>query len=103
MRSSSMKQLSRCPFTEFKIDRAFVDGSIDHPNRRAILESSILMGKRLGVTTVAEGVETEADWRLLKELGCEVGQGYFAGRPMPANELIGWIRENRLRLTSMFT
>lgn len=99
---SSMQQLSRCPFTELKIDRAFVDGAADHPNRRVILESSIQMGKRLNVTTVAEGVETEADWRLLKELGCEVGQGYFAGKPMPANELIGWIKENRLRLTSLF-
>jgi len=99
---SSMQQLSRCPFTELKIDRAFVDGAVDHPNRRVILESSIQMGKRLNVTTVAEGVETEADWRLLKELGCEVGQGYFAGKPMPAGELIGWIKENRLRLTSLF-
>jgi EAL domain-containing protein (putative c-di-GMP-specific phosphodiesterase class I) len=60
------------------------------------------MGKRLGVTTVAEGVETEADWRLLKELGCEIGQGFFAAQPMPAGQLIGWIRENRLRLAGMF-
>lgn len=99
---SSMQQLSRCPFTEFKIDRAFVDGAVDHPSRRVILESSIQMGKRLGVTTVAEGVETEADWRLLKELGCEIGQGFFAAQPMPAGQLIGWIRENRLRLAGMF-
>lgn len=99
---SSMQQLSRCPFTEFKIDRAFVDGAVDHPSRRVILESSIQMGKRLNVTTVAEGVETEADWRLLKELGCDVGQGFFAGKPMPASELVGWIKENRLRLTSLF-
>lgn len=94
---SSMQQLSRCPFTELKIDRSFVDGAAEHPNRRVILESSIQMGKRLGVTTIAEGVETEADWLLLKELGCEIGQGYFVGKPMPADELIGWIKSRKTR------
>ncbi|SFM96978.1 EAL domain, c-di-GMP-specific phosphodiesterase class I (or its enzymatically inactive variant) [Formivibrio citricus] len=94
---SSMQQLSRCPFTELKIDRSFVDGAADHPNRRVILESSIQMGKRLGVTTIAEGVETEEDWRLLKELGCEIGQGYFVGKPMPADELIRWIKNRKAR------
>lgn len=94
---SSMQQLSRCPFTELKIDRAFVDGASNHPNRRVILESSIQMGKRLGVTTIAEGVEAEADWRLLKELGCEVAQGFFVSKPMPAEELILWIKNRKAR------
>lgn len=99
---SSMQQLSRCPFTELKIDRSFVHGAANHPNRRVILESSIDMGRRLNVTTVAEGVETEEDWRLLKGLGCELGQGFFAGRPMPASDLMGWYRDNRQRLSSIF-
>ncbi|SFM96941.1 EAL domain, c-di-GMP-specific phosphodiesterase class I (or its enzymatically inactive variant) [Formivibrio citricus] len=92
---SSMQQLSRCPFTELKIDRSFVDGAVNHPSRRVILESAIQMGQRLGLATVAEGVETEADWNLLKELGCEMGQGYFTGRPMPASEVMGWIKSRR--------
>lgn len=87
---ASMQQLSRCPFTELKIDRMFVDGALDRPNRRVILESAIEIGKRLGITTVAEGVESEAHWRLLQELGCDVAQGYFFGKPMPANELMTW-------------
>lgn len=99
---SSMQQLSRCPFTELKIDRSFVHGAVTHPNRRVILESSIEMGRRLNVTTVAEGVETKEDWRLLKELGCELGQGYFAAKPMPAVELIDWYQANRQRLASIF-
>ncbi len=94
---SSMQQLSRCPFTELKIDRAFVDGAVDHPSRRVILENSIQMGKRLGVTTIAEGVETEADWNLLKELGCELGQGFYVSKPMSADELIAWIKRRKTR------
>lgn len=99
---SSMQQLNRCPFTELKIDRSFVHGAVTHANRRVILESAIDMGRRLNVTTVAEGVETEEDWRLLKSLGCELGQGYFAAKPMPAGALLEWYQNNRQRLACIF-
>lgn len=95
---SSMQQLSRCPFTELKIDRAFVHGASEHQSRRVILESSIEMGKRLGIMTVAEGVERVEDWMLLRKLGCDLAQGYYAGKPMPADELPRWIKDNRDRL-----
>lgn len=95
---SSIQQLSRCPFTELKIDRMFVDGAAQRPNRRVILESAIEMGQRLGVTTVAEGVEKQSDWTLLRELGCELAQGYMIARPMPAGEIASWIKNNRARL-----
>ena len=98
---SSMQQLSRCPFTELKIDRAFVDGASQRPNRRVILESAIELGRRLGVTTVAEGVETAADWQLLQSLGCDMAQGYLLARPMEADALLGWVRDNRLRLRAL--
>lgn len=98
---SSMQQLSRCPFTELKIDRAFVDGASQRPNRRVILESAIDLGRRLGVTTVAEGVETAADWQLLQALGCDMAQGYLLARPMEAGALLGWVRDNRLRLRAL--
>jgi EAL domain-containing protein (putative c-di-GMP-specific phosphodiesterase class I)/AmiR/NasT family two-component response regulator len=98
---SSMQTLSRCPFTELKIDRSFVHGASQRPNRRAILMSSLDMGRRLGITTVAEGVETEADWRLLRPLGCDVAQGYLVGRPMPAAELLGWVTGQRGRLRAL--
>jgi len=95
---SSIQQLSRCPFTELKIDRAFVHGAYEHESRRVILESSIEMGKRLGIMTVGEGVEKSEDWKLLRELGCDMAQGYFAAKPMPAEVFPVWIKENRDRL-----
>jgi EAL domain-containing protein (putative c-di-GMP-specific phosphodiesterase class I)/DNA-binding NarL/FixJ family response regulator len=98
---SSIQQLSRCPFTELKIDRMFVDGASQRPNRRVILESAIEMGQRLGVTTVAEGVEKLSDWALLRELGCELAQGYMIARPMPAGDIAGWIKSNRARLRQL--
>ena len=53
----------------------------------SILEGSIGIARRLGLQSVAEGVETEDDWHLLRELGCDVAQGYFVGRPMPASRV----------------
>jgi len=98
---SSMQTLSRSPFSELKIDRIFVDGASERANRRAILMSSLDMGKRLGVATVGEGVETEADWHLLRELGCDSAQGYLIAKPMPGGELLGWVRSSRLRLRAL--
>jgi EAL domain-containing protein (putative c-di-GMP-specific phosphodiesterase class I)/FixJ family two-component response regulator len=95
---SSMQQLSSCPFTELKIDRIFVDGAAERPNRRAVLESSIEMGHRLDAVTVAEGVESLPDWGLLQDLGCDIAQGYLIAKPMPAAELPDWIADNRIRL-----
>jgi EAL domain-containing protein (putative c-di-GMP-specific phosphodiesterase class I) len=98
---SSMQTLSRSPFTELKIDRIFVNGASERSNRHAILKSSLEMGRRLGVCTVAEGVETVEDWKLLAELGCDVAQGYLIATPMPAAELVGWCRSQRARLRTL--
>jgi EAL domain-containing protein (putative c-di-GMP-specific phosphodiesterase class I) len=100
---SSVQQLSRCPFTELKIDRVFVHEAALRPNRRVILESSIEMGRRLGIGTVAEGVETMEDWALLRALHCDVAQGYLVTRPMPGEKLVDWIKNNRARLRTMST
>jgi len=59
---SSMKQLSRCPFTEIKIDKEFVHDAHSSPKKLAILTSAIVMSQKLNLKTVAEGVETEEDW-----------------------------------------
>lgn len=98
---SSIQQFSRCPFTELKIDRAFVNGAARRANRRVILESAIEMGHRLNVKTVAEGVENQEDWELLRTLGCDLVQGYLIARPMPAIEFPQWIKSNRQRLKSL--
>ncbi|NRR32119.1 EAL domain-containing response regulator [Oxalobacteraceae bacterium] len=98
---SSMQQFARCPFTELKIDRAFVHGAAQWPNRHVVLKSALELGQRLGVATVAEGVETEADWQLLRDLGCDMAQGYLLAKPMPAEELVGWMRQDRRRLRAL--
>jgi len=88
---SSMQQLSRFPFSELKIDRSFVHGAPERQYLRNILKSAIDTGIRLGITTVAEGVESEAELHLLKSLGCNQAQGFLLARPLPGRELLGWI------------
>jgi len=87
---SSMQQLSRIPFTELKIDQSFVMSAIEKDSCRVILESSLDMARKLGLKVVAEGVETRADWELLKSLDCDVAQGYLFARPMAATQIADW-------------
>jgi EAL domain-containing protein (putative c-di-GMP-specific phosphodiesterase class I) len=89
---SSLAQLRDVPFTELKIDRGFVSGARHNDNVRPILEGSIGIARGLGLQSVAEGVETEDDWLLLQELGCDVAQGWFIGAPMEAERLPEWRR-----------
>jgi EAL domain-containing protein (putative c-di-GMP-specific phosphodiesterase class I)/ActR/RegA family two-component response regulator len=88
--ASSMQQLRRIPFTELKIDREFVAGAPEDAAARAMLMSSIALGKDLGLSVVAEGVETQAEWRLVASRGVDVVQGYFVARPMAAGDIEGW-------------
>jgi EAL domain-containing protein (putative c-di-GMP-specific phosphodiesterase class I)/CheY-like chemotaxis protein len=88
---SSMQQLARIAFTEFKIDRSFVANATTHQTARVILESSLDMARKLNICAVAEGVETQQDWDLLCELGCELAQGYFIARPATASEFLKWM------------
>lgn len=89
---SSMQRLSRVPFTELKIDQSFVRNAITEPSSRAVLESSLEMARKLGIDAVAEGIETQAQWDLLRELECPLAQGYFVARPMDAGEFLDWVR-----------
>jgi EAL domain-containing protein (putative c-di-GMP-specific phosphodiesterase class I)/ActR/RegA family two-component response regulator len=90
---SSLAQLRDVPFTELKIDRGFVHGARENLLIRPMLEGSVSIAQRLGLQTVAEGVETEDDWAFLREIGCDVAQGYFIGRPMPADQLQDWLAD----------
>ncbi|MEN0037558.1 MAG: EAL domain-containing response regulator [Cellvibrio sp.] len=98
---SSMQQLSRFPFSELKIDRSFINGAPARQYMRNILKSAIEMGQRLGITTVAEGVETEAELHLLKSLGCKQVQGFLLARPMPGRDLIGWVEQDLQRKSTI--
>jgi EAL domain-containing protein (putative c-di-GMP-specific phosphodiesterase class I)/ActR/RegA family two-component response regulator len=90
---SSMSQLQKIPFSELKIDQSFVMRSNTDAGARAIVETTIDLGRRLGMVVVAEGIEEQAHWDLLKELGCDQAQGYLMARPMPGEKLKDWLRE----------
>ncbi|MGN5059588.1 EAL domain-containing response regulator [Aeromonas caviae] len=98
---SSMQQLALLPFTELKLDRSFVDRCYEDPSRLAIIESSIELARKLGLKSVAEGVEDEATWQLLAKLGCDQCQGFFSARPMPREELMGWHQGWQARLPAL--
>ena len=88
---SSFEQLGRIPFTEMKLDRSFVSKGVQDSAARAILESSMDMAHKLNLSTVAEGVETELDLKLVRSLGCDLVQGYLIAKPMPVKDLIVWL------------
>lgn len=92
--ASSMQQLKRIPFTELKIDRAFVAGAPTDDEARAMLESSVGLAHRLGLSVVAEGVETQDEWDLVAQLGVTIVQGYYIAKPMPSGELLDWAASN---------
>ena len=92
---SSLEQLHRMPFTELKIDRGFVHGAATDSRSRAVFESSVELARKLSMITVAEGVEDEDDFRLVRELGCDLVQGYHFARPMSPDDLERWIRERQ--------
>ncbi|SDX84700.1 EAL domain-containing response regulator [Lysobacter enzymogenes] len=84
---SSLSQLSQVPFTELKIDQEFVAGASHKPRKRAVVEASLDLARKLGLDAVAEGVETVEDWQMLAELGCAVAQGRLIGEAVPGAEL----------------
>jgi EAL domain-containing protein (putative c-di-GMP-specific phosphodiesterase class I) len=92
-RHSSLAQLRDMPFDELKIDRSFVHGAGMDPTVRAIFDTSVLLAKQLGMQIVAEGIEDRADWDYVRRSGCDVAQGFFIARPMPAKTLHAWIED----------
>jgi len=87
---SSLAQLRDVPFSELKIDKGFINGAFEDHSLRAIVEGSLSIAQNIGLKSVAEGVETEADWKLITQTSCDTGQGYFIGRPMLAESLTAW-------------
>jgi EAL domain-containing protein (putative c-di-GMP-specific phosphodiesterase class I) len=88
---SSLAQLRDLPFNELKVDRGFVHGASKDPTSYAICSASLRMAHQLRMKVVAEGIEDQEDWDFLAHLGCDVGQGYFIARPMPAAAVIDWV------------
>lgn len=87
---SSLAYLKRLPVTELKIDKSFVLGMQTDSNDGTIVRSTIELAHNLGLSVVAEGVETESLYQRLGLLGCDQAQGYFMARPLPAHEFATW-------------
>ncbi|MGH8216150.1 MAG: EAL domain-containing response regulator [Rhodanobacteraceae bacterium] len=90
---SSLVQLAQLPFSEIKIDRSFVRDMLSSEEARKIVATTVRLGKELQLTTVAEGVESEAQAQALAKLECDQAQGYFFARPMDGDAARAWLRE----------
>ena len=88
---SSMAYLKELPVDELKIDRSFVLEMTRDGGDAVLVQSAIALGHNLGLSVVAEGVETAEVLAALDALGCDVAQGYHLGRPMPAGEIENWL------------
>ncbi|MEO6888036.1 MAG: GGDEF domain-containing phosphodiesterase, partial [Ktedonobacteraceae bacterium] len=88
---SSLAYLKRLPIDELKIDRCFVQYMTSIRSDSSIVRSTVLMAHRLGVRVVAEGVEDQETWDLLASMGCDIAQGYYLSRALPAPELESWL------------
>jgi EAL domain-containing protein (putative c-di-GMP-specific phosphodiesterase class I)/ActR/RegA family two-component response regulator len=88
---SSVLSLSRMPFTELKIDRSFVGVCGTDPEAGKLVRATVTLGRELGLRVVAEGIETAALSEQLRDVGCDVGQGWYFGRPMQAEAMLRWL------------
>jgi diguanylate cyclase (GGDEF)-like protein/PAS domain S-box-containing protein len=90
---SSLAYLRELPVAEIKIDRSFVLGmEREESGNAVIVRAAVDLGRNLGLTVVAEGVETDAAWQALAGLGCELAQGFLLSHPLPPEELAAWLR-----------
>jgi EAL domain-containing protein (putative c-di-GMP-specific phosphodiesterase class I) len=94
---STLMHLRQLPFTELKIDRFFVDDAPTSKDSELIVKSIIDLAHGLGLTVTAEGIETAEQMILLRDLGCDVAQGFFVARPLEPNKVQDWIVEWRER------
>jgi EAL domain-containing protein (putative c-di-GMP-specific phosphodiesterase class I) len=91
---SSLSYLKRLPLDEVKIDRSFVMGMADDDDDAAIVRSTIDLARHLGLEVVAEGVETEEIVDGLRDLRCDIAQGFHFSRPLPSDSLRAWFDEH---------
>jgi EAL domain-containing protein (putative c-di-GMP-specific phosphodiesterase class I) len=88
---SSLSYLKRLPVDEVKIDKSFVLNMQEDENDAVIVRSIVELAKNLGLRVVAEGVETTSTWDALRDMGCDIAQGYVISRPLPADQLGAWL------------
>jgi len=96
---SSLAYLKTLPVDELKIDKGFVREMATDETDRAIVASTVALGHALGLRVVAEGIEDQATWEMLGGMGCDVAQGYYMSRPLPATDLQRWVLTSSFGLT----
>ncbi|MBB2484753.1 EAL domain-containing protein [Mitsuaria sp. WAJ17] len=90
---SSLAYLKRLPVDELKIDKSFVMAMERDLDDAKIVRSTIELAHNLGLSVVAEGLETLRAWQILARLGCDEGQGYFISKPMPESQFVDWLAQ----------
>jgi EAL domain-containing protein (putative c-di-GMP-specific phosphodiesterase class I) len=95
---SSLGYLKMLPVNDLKIDRSFVIDMLEDENDAIIVHSTIELAHNLGLRVIAEGVENQEAMLKLRQLKCDMAQGYFISRPLPANEFRLWLEEYQPRL-----
>ena len=90
---SSLTRLTDMPIDVIKLDMAFIRGMEKDKKKRDLVEMVISLSKRLNAIVVAEGVELEEHFNILKDLGCDIAQGYYFSKPVPAEEFVRFIEE----------
>jgi EAL domain-containing protein (putative c-di-GMP-specific phosphodiesterase class I) len=88
---TSLSYLKHLPVHTLKIDKVFVAGILENDQDQAITESIIGLGHKLGLSVIAEGIESDDVWQRLRSLSCDEGQGYHLARPMPSPDLKLWM------------
>ncbi|PZV21787.1 MAG: PAS domain S-box protein [Leptolyngbya sp.] len=91
---SSLSYLYRFPVNNLKIDQSFVSQMATSPSHEKIVHTIINLGRQLGFSAIAEGIETPQQVNTLKRLGCDLGQGYWFGKPRPAAEVSTWLSQS---------
>lgn len=94
---SSLNVLKSLQFDSIKLDKEFLSGFEDNPHAHKVIEGAVAMIKSLGVQVVAEGVETREQADFLRHTGCDLAQGYYFSRPLPAAEFERLLKKIRPR------
>src|SRR6266545_667309 len=98
---SSMAYLKELPVHELKVDRSFVSQMISNTSDAVIVRSTVDLGRNLGLRVVAEGVEDQATRQELDAMGCDAIQGFYVSRPVPADDLLNWLKQQQAAVPNL--